>query len=58
MELKKLRRELIRTIVSTDTIYEITKVDLGSRGQTKNLNKRRHLSELHSKRNSLRRGHI
>ena len=58
MELKKPKRELIRTAVSIDTTHKIAKVDLGSRGQTKDLNKRRYLSRLYSKRNGLKRGHI
>ena len=58
MELKKPRRELVGTVVSIDTICEIAKVDPGSRGQTKDLSRRRHLSGLHSKKNSLKRGHI
>jgi len=58
MELKKQKRELVRTAVSIDTTREIAEVDLGSRGQTKDLNKRRYLSRLYSKRNSLKRGYI
>ncbi len=37
---------------------EITKVDLGSKGQTKDLSKRRHLSGLYSKKNNLKREYI
>ena len=58
MELKKPKGELIRTAVSIDTMYEIAKVDLGSRGQTKDLSRRRCLSGLYNKKNSLKRGHI
>jgi len=58
VEPKKPRRELIRTAVSINIIYGIAKVDLGSRGQIKDLNRKRHLSELYNKRNSLKREHI
>jgi len=55
VELEKLKGELVRTVVSIDIIYKITEVDLGSRGQTKDLSKRRYLSGLYSKRNNLKR---
>ena len=58
MEPKKPKREFIRTIVSIDTTREIAKGDLGSRGQTKDFSRRRYLSELYNKKNSLKRGHI
>ena len=58
MEPKKLKRGPIRTIESTDTIRGITKVDPGSRGQTKDLSRKRHLSGLYSKKNSSKRGYI
>ena len=51
MVLKKLKRELIGIAVSIDTIYKIVKVDLGSRGQTKDFIRRRYLSGLYNKRN-------
>jgi len=58
MEPKKQKRELIKTAVNIDTICEIAKIDLGSRGQTKYLNRKRQLNGLYSKRNGLKRGHI
>ena len=39
-------------------MYKNVKVDLGSRGQTKDFSRERHLSELHSKRNGLRMGFV
>ena len=48
MELKKPKGELIRAAVSIDTIYGITKVDPGSRGQTKDFSRERHLSRLYN----------
>jgi len=56
--LKKLKRELVRTAVSIDTIHKIAKVDPGSRGQTKDLCRKRHLNRLYSKKNGLKRGYI
>ena len=58
MEPKKLKGELVRTAVNINTTHEITKVDLGSKGQTKDLYRKRHLSEPYSKRNGLKRGYI
>ena len=58
MEPKKLKRELVRTIVNINTTREIAKVNLGSRGQTKDFSKKRCLSKLYSKRNGLKRGYI
>ena len=58
MEPKKQKRELIKTAVNIDTICEIAKIDLGSRGQTKDSSRERHLSGLYNKRNSLRIGLI
>ena len=56
MVLKKLKRELTETAVDKDTIYKNIKVDLGSRGQTKDFSRERHLSKLYNKRNGLRIG--
>ena len=58
MEPKKRKRELIRTAVSINIIYEIAKVDLGSKGQTKDPSRGRHLSGLYNKRNGLKIGLI
>ena len=55
MDLKRLKGKLVGTAVSMDTIHKIAKVDLGSRGQTKDFSRRRYLSELYSKRNGLKR---
>jgi len=58
VELKRLKRELVRTVGSIDITCEIAKVDLESRGQTKDFSRRRYLSELYNKKNGLRMGLI
>ena len=58
MVLKKLERELIETAVNKDTTRETVKADLGSRGQTKDFSRERHLSGLYNKRNGLKIGFI
>ena len=58
MEPKKQKRELIRTAVSIDIIYKITKVDLGNRGETKDFSRRRYLNRLYNKKSGLKIGLI
>jgi len=55
VELKKLKGELVRTAVSIDTIREIAEVDLGDKGQIKDLNRRRHLSGPYNRKSGLKR---
>ena len=50
--------ELVETVVSWDTMCENIEADLGSRGQTKDFSRERHLSELYNKRNGLKIGLI
>ncbi len=58
MVLGKPKKELIETTVSQDTMCENTKADLGSKGQTMDFSRERHLSGLYNKRNSSRIGLI
>ena len=58
MVLKKLKKELVETVVDKDIICKTVKADLGSRGQTKDFSRERHLSRLYNKRNSLGIGFI
>ncbi len=51
---KKLKEELIETVVGKGTTYKTAEVDLGSRGQTKDFSRERYLSELYNKRNGSR----
>ena len=53
MVLKKLEREFIETAVDKDTMHKTIEIDLGSRGQTKDSSRERHLSGLYNKRNGL-----
>ncbi len=56
MALKKPGKELAGTVRSLDIIQKIAKMgrNLRGKGQTKNLNKRKCLSELYSRRNGLK----
>ena len=58
MEPKRPKGELVGTAVSIDITREIAEVNLGSKGQTKDLSRRRHLSGLCSKKNGLKREYI
>jgi len=54
--LEKLGKEFVGTVKSLDIMQKITEVgkNLRGKGQTKDLNKRKYLSELYSKRDSLK----
>ena len=60
MALKKLKGELAGIIKSLDTTQKIAKTgkNLRGKGQTKDLNGKRYLSELYSRRNGLKIGLI
>ena len=53
---KKLKRELTETVVGKDITRGNVKVDLGSKGQTKDSSRKRYLSGLYNKRSSLKIG--
>ena len=53
---KEVKKELTGIVRSLNTIQKIAKMgkNLGGKGWTKDFNKKRRLSKLHSKRNSLK----
>ncbi len=52
MVLRKEERELIRIVGNKAIMQKNVGVSLGSKGQTRDFNKKRHLSRLYNKKNN------